>query len=128
MKLLLDTHTFIWWDSEPTLLSPTAFAVCSDAANELVVSTASVWEMQIKHQTGKLALRLPLQDILTHQQRTNAVVILPITEQHVLALDSLPTPHKDPFDRMLVAQAVSEGIVLISTDPIFDAYPVQVLW
>lgn len=128
MKLLLDTHTFIWWDSEPTALSGTAFALCSDTANELFLSAASVWEMQIKHQTGKLSLRLPLQDILAHQQHTNAVSVLPITEQHVLTLDSLPTPHKDPFDRMLAAQAVSESMILVSIDPVFHSYPVQVMW
>lgn len=67
MKLLLDTHTFIWWDSDPAKLSATAMALCSDPGNELILSATSLWEMQIKHQLGKLSLRLPLVDIVTHQ-------------------------------------------------------------
>ena len=128
MKLLLDTHTFIWWDSEPTRLSETALALCRDSANELLLSVTSLWEMQIKRQLGKLSLRLPLQDIVAHQQATNGVILLPITEEHIYRLDGLPSSHKDPFDRLLVAQANSEGAVLVSTDPIFGSYPVEVIW
>jgi len=128
VKLLLDTHTFIWWDSDPAKLSATALALCSDPANELILSVTSVWEMQIKHQLGKLSLRLPLRDIVTHQQATNGVIVLPILPEHVFALDGLPTPHKDPFDRLLVAQANSEGATLVSADAIFAAYPVYTAW
>ncbi|KPV54021.1 twitching motility protein PilT [Kouleothrix aurantiaca] len=128
MKLLLDTHTFIWWDSEPTRLSETALALCNDSANELLLSVTSLWEMQIKRQLGKLSLRLPLEDIVAHQQATNGVFLLSITEEHIYRLDGLPSPHKDPFDRLLVAQANSEGAVLVSTDPIFSSYPVEVIW
>jgi PIN domain nuclease of toxin-antitoxin system len=84
--------------------------------------------MQIKSQLAKLSLRLPLADIVAQQQATNNVIILPITQVHVFALDSLPTPHKDPFDRILVAQATSEGATLVSADPVFGSYPVQVIW
>ena len=75
MKLLLDTHTFIWWDSDPSKLSATALALCSDSGNELILSVTSLWEMQIKQQLGKLSLRLPLIDIVTHQQATNGVIV-----------------------------------------------------
>jgi PIN domain nuclease of toxin-antitoxin system len=128
VKLLLDTHTFIWWDSDPTRLSATALALCSDPGNDLILSVTSLWEMQIKRQLGKLSLRLPLTDIVAHQQVTNGVMILAITQAHVYGLDGLPTPHKDPFDRLLVAQANSEGAALVSADPIFGSYPVHVVW
>jgi PIN domain nuclease of toxin-antitoxin system len=128
MKLILDTHTFIWWDSEPNHLSATALNLCTDPSNQLLLSLASLWEMQIKYQIGKLSLRLPLAEIIAHQQATNAMILLPITSEHIFALDGLPMAHKDPFDRLLVAQAISEGAPLISADPIFASYPLQVLW
>ncbi|MFL5801028.1 MAG: type II toxin-antitoxin system VapC family toxin [Roseiflexaceae bacterium] len=128
MKVVLDTHTFIWWDSDPSQLSATALDLCTDPTNQLILSLASLWEMQIKYQIGKLSLRLPLAEIISHQQATNAVILLPITSEHIFALDSLPMAHKDPFDRLLVAQAISEGAPLISADSIFASYPVQVLW
>ncbi|WP_135478085.1 type II toxin-antitoxin system VapC family toxin [Candidatus Chloroploca mongolica] len=128
MKLLLDMHTFIWWDSDPAKLSATALALCSDPANDLILSVTSLWEMYIKHQLGKLSLRLPLVDIVAHQQATNGVNVLPILPTHVFALDGLPTVHKDPFDRLLVAQANSEGATLVSADPIFKSYPVRMAW
>lgn len=128
MKLLLDTHTFIWWDSDPTKLSGTVLALCHDPANDLLLSVTSLWEMQIKSQLGKLSLRLPLADIVSQQQSTNGLQLLPITQAHIYALDGLPTPHKDPFDRLLVVQANDEGALLVSADPIFGSYPVLVVW
>ncbi|MGB9774724.1 MAG: type II toxin-antitoxin system VapC family toxin [Anaerolineae bacterium] len=128
MKLLLDTHTFIWWDSEPTKLSPQALALCQDRQNTLLLSVVSVWEMQIKLQLGKLRLALPLKEIIESQQQTNNLEILSITLAHVLALDNLPAHHKDPFDRLLVAQAIVEDAMLVSGDPNIAKYPVQVVW
>ena len=128
MKVLLDTHTFIWWDSNPSRLSSLVLTLCHDPATTILLSVASVWEMQIKLQLGKLILTLPLADIVTSQQQTNGIDILPVALAHVLALQSLPTPHKDPFDRLLVAQANVEGAVLLSADSIFAQYPVTVLW
>lgn len=128
MKLLLDTHAFIWWDSEPTKLSPKALTLCQDRQNVLVLSVVSLWEMQIKVQLGKLRLALPLKEIVGSQQETNKVQILPVTLAHVLALESLPSHHRDPFDRLLVAQATVEEAVLVSGDPNIAKYPVQVVW
>jgi PIN domain nuclease of toxin-antitoxin system len=128
VKLLLDTHTFIWWDSDPARLSAMALALCSDPANELILSVTSLWEMQIKCQLGKLSLRLPLIDIVAHQQATNGVNVLPILPADVFALDGLPAVHKDPFDRLLVAQANREGAILVSADAIFTSYPVRTAW
>ena len=128
MKFLLDTHAFIWWDSDPTKLPPGILALCQDSANTLLVSVASVWEMQIKIQLGKLKLALPLAEIIERQQHTNQIEILPVNLPHVLALDSLPPHHKDPFDRLLIAQAQVENAALLSGDAIMVQYPIVVQW
>jgi len=128
VKLLLDTHTFIWWDTDPARLSAVALALCSDPDNQLVLSVASLWEIQIKRQLGKLDLRLPLAGIVAQQRETNGLIILPIGQDHVLALEDLPFHHRDPFDRLLVAQALAEGATLVSGDPVLRSYPVEVRW
>jgi len=128
MKLLLDTHAFIWWDSEPARLSSRALALCQDSENTLLLSVASTWEMQIKIQLGKLRLGLPLAALIENQQRVNRLEILPIGLEHVLALDQLPSVHKDPFDRLLVAQARVEGASLVTNDPVMENYSVDVIW
>jgi len=127
MKLLLDTHAFIWWDSDPTQLSAPALAALRDPGNEVWLSVASVWETVIKAQLGKLALRLPLADIVA-QQQANGLQVLPVALAHALAVEGLPTIHKDPFDRLLIAQANVEGAELVSADPVVRQYPVRVLW
>jgi PIN domain nuclease of toxin-antitoxin system len=124
---LLDTHTFTWADSEPGKLSPKAAAFIQDPTSIVMLSAASVWEIMIKLQLGKLTLSGPLPQVLA-QQQANGIRILPVMLPHVLALASLPTPHKDPFDRMLVAQSNVEGAALVSADPIFAHYPVNVFW
>jgi PIN domain nuclease of toxin-antitoxin system len=118
MKLLLDTHTFIWWDSDPAKLSPQALALCQDRANVVLLSGVSVWEMQIKRQLGKLQLRLPLADMIASPQQTNHIAVLPVNLAH----------HKDPFDRLLIAQAREEDAILVSSDPVFARYQIEVLW
>ena len=128
MKLLLDTHAFIWWDSESSKLSSQALAFCQDRANTVLLSVASIWEMQIKLQLGKLRLNLPLAKVIESQQQTNGIEVLPIILSHVLELDNLPAYHRDPFDRLLIAQARVEDAVLISNDPIFTDYSVKLLW
>jgi len=84
--------------------------------------------MQIKSQLGKLKLSVPLAEVVETQRQTNNIEVMSITLAHVLALENLPTPHKDPFDRLLIAQANVEGAVLVSDDPIFEEYPVKVVW
>jgi PIN domain nuclease of toxin-antitoxin system len=127
MKALLDTHTFIWWDSDPSRLSAKALAVLHDPASTILLSVVSVWEILVKSQLGKLTLRLPLDQIIA-QQVANRVQILPATLEHVLALGDLPAVHKDPFDRLLISQARIEGATLLSADHVFNQYPVQILW
>jgi len=128
MKLLLDTHTFIWWDSEPAKLSSEALALCQNQENDLVLSVVSVWEIQIKLQLEKLKLQLPLRELIANQRQANKIEILPVTLEHVLALEYLPNYHKDPFDRLLVAQAKVEDIVLLSGDPSIAKYDVNLRW
>jgi PIN domain nuclease of toxin-antitoxin system len=128
MKLLLDTHAFIWWDSDPTRLSQRVMTLCQSSSTTLLLSVASVWEMQIKQQLGKLQLRVPLAGLIAAQQQTNGLEVLPVQIDHVLALDNLPLHHKDPFDRLLISQSQVENAILVSTDSIFSQYPVTVLW
>ncbi|MBI4530938.1 MAG: type II toxin-antitoxin system VapC family toxin [Candidatus Latescibacteria bacterium] len=128
MKLLFDTHAFIWWDSEPVKLSAQVLALCQDRTNTVLLSVVSVWEMQIKSQLGKLKLGVLLAEVIVGQQQTNGIQILPITLAHVLALDTLPTHHRDPFDRLLIVQANVEGAIVMSGDPVFENYPVKLLW
>jgi PIN domain nuclease of toxin-antitoxin system len=128
MKLLLDTQAFLWWDSDPDKLSPSALAACQSSSNVLLLSVASAWEMQIKLQLGKLKLALPLEAIIESQQQANHLEILPVTLSHVFALKDLPAHHKDPFDRLLIAQAKVEDATLVSSDTVFESYSVQRLW
>ena len=128
MKLLLDTHTFIWWDSSPQKLSPKALALCQNPENILLLSIGSIWEMQIKIQLGKLSLNLPLPELIESQQQTNNIEVLPINLTHLFALDSLPNHHKYPFDRLLISQAIVENAVLVSGDSILANYPVRIEW
>ncbi|MTJ12285.1 type II toxin-antitoxin system VapC family toxin [Anabaena sp. UHCC 0187] len=128
MNLLLDTHTFIWWDSEPEKLSQQALILCQNPANTLLLSMVSIWEMQIKIQLGKLTLNLPLVEIIQHQQQNNNLKILPISVTHILALENLSNHHKDPFDRLLIAQSNIEDAVLVSCDPMIAKYQVKLVW
>lgn len=128
MNVLLDTQAFLWLDSEQARLSASAKQVCSDANNTLGLSVASAWEMQIKIGLGKLRLQRSLAETIASQRKANGVQILPIEWAHALQLDRLPPHHKDPFDRMLIAQAKHEAWEILSSDPEFKLYPVRVLW
>jgi PIN domain nuclease of toxin-antitoxin system len=128
MKLLLDTHTFIWLDTAPEKLSPTALAACEAPDNELYFSVVSAWEIQIKAQLGRLTLDVPLKDMVEVQQTDNGLQILPVELRHVYALDTLPQVHNDPFDRLLIAQARAEQAHLVTADSQIKLYPVDILW
>ena len=127
-RLLLDTHTFLWWDSAPHRLSATVLALCRDPSVVLYLSLVSLWEIQIKSGLGKLPLSLPLAEIIGDQQARHGLQLLPITPAHVYALGTLPPRHRDPFDRLLIAQALTDGLNLASMDGIFSSYPVSVIW
>ncbi|MGA2177611.1 MAG: type II toxin-antitoxin system VapC family toxin [Verrucomicrobiota bacterium] len=128
MRLLLDTHAFIWADSLPEKLSPAAKMACEDPANELILSVASVWEMQLKITLGKLALRKPLRSMIADWTEQNAVVILPVRLEHIFHLETLSARHKDPFDRLLIAQALAESLTIVSHDRAFPQYNIPVIW
>ena len=128
MNLLLDTHTFLWWDNGSINLSPRVLALCNDPTVILYLSLVSLWELQIKSGLGKLSLRLPLRALVADHQQQNGLRLLPITLDHLLALDALPHHHKDPFDRLLIAQAQVEGMSLASVDHVFTGYPVSLVW
>ncbi|MEI9894515.1 MAG: type II toxin-antitoxin system VapC family toxin [Chthoniobacter sp.] len=128
MKLLLDTHAFIWWDGGDARLSPAALAACQSPENTVHLSLASVWELQIKIQLGKLALRIPLSEVLRDQQTRNRLLLEPVELEDILALTTLPSHHRDPFDRMLVAQTLRGGFHLVSHDTEISSYAVPMLW
>lgn len=128
MKLLLDTHTFIWWDSAPSQIPANTLSLMQQSSNQLLVSIASLWEIQIKTQLGKLMLQTPLSEIVSHQQTENGVILLSIALPHILELDNLPWHHKDPFDRLLIAQCNCETATLVSRDQIFKQYNCQIIW
>lgn len=128
MKLLLDTHAFLWWDTDPEKLSLHALKLCRSTENQLVVSVVSVWEMQIKQQIGKLTLIKPLAELIAEQQQMNNIEILSVHLSHVLMVDILPSLHKDPFDRLLIAQAMAEGIPFVTSDVQIAQYPLQIEW
>jgi PIN domain nuclease of toxin-antitoxin system len=128
MKLLLDTHVLIWWSSSSEKLSANVYNLIADTSNILVFSVASIWEIQIKSQSGKLNLNSTLPDLIKNQQQVNNLQILPIELSHIYALKDLPIHHRDPFDRILIAQSIVENMPLLSIDMVFDSYPVQKIW
>jgi PIN domain nuclease of toxin-antitoxin system len=127
MTGILDTHAFIWSDADPSKLTPTAAAFIRHPANRVLVSVVSLWEIVIKSQLGKLSLNSPLAKIVADQQ-ANGIEVLPVELAHVLRLESLPNVHKDPFDRLLIAQAMHEGAAIVSADAVLAGYPVNVIW
>ncbi|MGE0086201.1 MAG: type II toxin-antitoxin system VapC family toxin [Desulfococcaceae bacterium] len=128
MKYLLDTHVLIWWALEPAKLSGKIFNVLESPENRLFFSIGSIWEMQIKIQLGKLMLPLPLAELIQMQERLNDIEILPVEQGHIYFLEKLPLHHKDPFDRILIAQSLLNDLILISRDAAFSKYPVTVFW
>jgi PIN domain nuclease of toxin-antitoxin system len=128
MKFLLDTHTFIWWDSNLQKLSKTALNLLSNSNNYLFLSLVNVWEMQIKIQLGKLQVRADLETLIAEQLSENNLGLLNINLSHILTLSELGNHHKDPFDRLLIAQARIEKMTLVSCDPIFQAYDFPIIW
>ena len=127
MRLLLDTHTFLWFIDDSPQLSQQGKALL-EADNELWLSIASLWEITIKLRLGKLTVGMPIEVLMTEHLTRNAIDILPITVAHLIALSTLPLHHRDPFDRLLIVQAMVEQAHLVSADPAFDAYPVQRVW
>jgi PIN domain nuclease of toxin-antitoxin system len=128
MTLLLDTHTVLWFWWDDPQLSATARAVICDPANRKLVSPASAWEVAIKVSLKKLDIGGPYRGFFPQHMLRNNFEWLPIADDHLAGLVALPFHHKDPFDRMLVAQALGEGIPIVSADSHLDAYGVNRVW
>jgi PIN domain nuclease of toxin-antitoxin system len=128
MKLLLDTHAFLWAVSEETLLSDQARDLIQNNRNDLLLSTASLWEIAIKLSIGKLTLTEPYDVFVPEQLAVLGVVVLPASIQHYALVAGLPHHHRDPFDRLIIAQAIAEKLPIISIDDKFDKYSVQRRW
>ncbi|MBX3012239.1 MAG: type II toxin-antitoxin system VapC family toxin [Caldilineaceae bacterium] len=131
MPYLLDTHTFLWWIDNDPRLSARVDAIIRDGANELWFSAASSWEIAIKTQLGKLSLpgsATTLEQFVIDQLTANYFVTLPIRVDHTLQVYHLPLHHRDPFDRILIAQSSSENVPILTDDPFIRQYDVQVIW
>ena len=128
MRLLLDTHTLLWWLAGDASLSATAKAAIADDGNQVFVSAASTWEIATKHRIGKLpgvaAIVGNLDTAIAEQGFTGLAVSL----RHGQQAGALPGPHRDPFDRMLIAQAIAEAMVLVSNERVFDDYGAGRMW
>ncbi len=128
MRFLIDTHTFIWYVQSSEQLTTSVTTIINNGRNEILLSTASIWEMAIKQSTGKLNLGLPYANFINEQMRINNIGLLQIEVAHLDVVASLPFHHRDPFDRLLVAQVLFENIPIISIDQSFDAYSIQRIW
>ncbi len=128
MRVLLDTHAFLWWITDDASLSPRAREIIGDGNNVLFLSTASAWEIAIKVGLGRLTLPDRLERFIPEQLALNAIDSLPIQLSHALQVYDLPNHHRDPFDRMLVAQSQLEGLPLLSADPRLAQYAIDILW
>jgi PIN domain nuclease of toxin-antitoxin system len=128
VNLLLDTHSFIWFVEDSPSLSAQARALIEEPTNAVFFSMASVWEMAIKISLGKLHLSQPFDLFIPNQLLLNDITILDITINHTLRVATLPFHHRDPFDRLLIAQSLVERMPCVSIDSVFDAYSVHRLW
>lgn len=128
MKFLQDTQCWLWWFAQPERLNQEAITQIADETNELWLSVASVWEIGIKVAIGKLPLPEPLDSYISSRMMQLGVRSLSIKVSHALQASALPLDHRDPFDRMLIAQAIALEMMLVSADPMFRQYNVSTLW
>jgi PIN domain nuclease of toxin-antitoxin system len=128
MRVLIDSHSLIWYVDQDNLLSPPAQAAISDPGNELLLSAGSIWEIAIEVGLGKLAISLPFRDWMNSAMSDLGVSVLPITVQYADVQARLPRHHGDPFDRLLVAHALVEDVALASADTTLDLYGIRRIW
>jgi PIN domain nuclease of toxin-antitoxin system len=128
VRLLLDTCTFLWIVGGDKDLSPRAREAFVDPGNEVFLSAASAWEIAVKHRLGKLPLPAPPEEFVPTQRAAHGIAALPVDEEAALQVAKLPDLHRDPFDRMLVAQAIVGGLVLVTPDDPIRQYPARMLW
>src|SRR5437016_3474284 len=124
MRLLIDSHTLVWWfESLPALSLPARNAI-ADPSNEVLVSAVALWELMIKVSTGKLSLPADIETMVIGE----GFAVLPISFVHLRGIPALPRVHRDPFDRMMIAQALAEGIPIATSDRVFASYGAQIIW
>ncbi len=128
MKLLLDSHTFIWFIAGDARLSDDARIAIEDLDNDKWISIASIWEIAIKYSIGKLSLSAPFNILIPQQTRKNGFDLLDIKFAHTATITTLPFHHRDPFDRLIISQAIVEGMDVVSIDAAFDKYPIKRIW
>jgi PIN domain nuclease of toxin-antitoxin system len=128
MRVLLDTHALLWWLAGDTRLSSDARETIGNSGTVVLISAASAWEIATKVRIGKLPGAAEIAPELGHHLRDQEFIELPITVTHGQRAGLLPGPHKDPFDRMLIAQAQSENVPVVSNDDVFDAYAIPRIW
>ncbi len=128
MRLLLDTHTFIWYVTDNPRLSAHVKLLIEDENNEKLVSIASIWKMAIKHSIGRLNFSLPFMEFVRQPLTVSNIGLLEINLPHIEVVASLPLHHRDPFDRLIIAQSMAQQIPILSVDAIFDAYAIARLW
>jgi PIN domain nuclease of toxin-antitoxin system len=128
VKLLLDTCTFLWFNADAPALSERAKAMCLDPESELYLSVISAWEIALKHVAGRLSLPEPAAQYVPSRREANGITSLELSEETVLQLPKLPPLHGDPFDRMLVCQAIVHGLAILTPDEWITRYPVRVMW
>jgi PIN domain nuclease of toxin-antitoxin system len=127
VRLLVDTNAWLWMIADPQRLGPTAQELVEDRRNELFLSAVSSWEMVIKQAIGRLDLPAPPETLIPQQMRRSGVKGLPVEHAHALRVGALPLHHRDPFDRLLVAQAQIESLAILTADPVFGRYAVEVV-
>lgn len=128
MRALIDTSVFLWSISDSDKLSDKARRFIADLENEILLSVASLWEIAIKTSLGKLELMLPFERLIPQQLEQNAITVLPIEIRHLSAIIDLAFYHRDPFDRLIIAQGLAEHLPVITKDAAFGLYPIQVIW
>lgn len=128
MRILLDTHAFLWWVTDDKRLSVRAKRLIAQGSNEIFFSAASAWEISIKSTLGRIELPDAAERYIPSQLEHNAFQPLPVRIEHALRVTALPSVHRDPFDRLLVAQALVEGLAILSKDRRIASYPARVIW
>jgi len=128
MKVLIDTHVFLWWITNDPLFSPRAREIIADSANVVFLSAASGWEIAIKAKLGRLRLPDEPERFILKQLELNAIEVLPVQMSHALHVYALPDHHRDPFDRLLIAQAQLEKLPILTADPQISRYEVETIW
>ena len=128
MKLMLDTHTFLWFIAGDAKLSQYTKELIENQDNQRHISSSALWEITIKSSMGRLVVPTPMSELIQNHILANGIDILTISPKHLDTLHSLPYHHKDPFDRLIIAQSICEDMVILTKDTAFDHYPVQTMW